>query len=63
MIALLQETNRKNLPHPGFIILDSPLVTYREPEEHMGEGVQYNLAAPEMPYPSALVPAGELCTR
>jgi len=26
-------------------------------------GVQYDLAAPEMPHPSALVPAGELCTR
>ena len=26
-------------------------------------GVQCNLAAPEMPHPSALVPAGELCTR
>ncbi len=45
----LQETNRKNLPHPGFVILDSPLVTYREPEEHMGAGVKVvfyrNLAA------------------
>ena len=26
-------------------------------------GVQYNLAAPEMPPPSALLPAGELCAR
>lgn len=41
MIALLQETNRKGLPHPGFIVLDSPLVTYREPEEHIGEGVKF----------------------
>jgi hypothetical protein len=53
MIALLQETNRKNLPHPGFIILDSPLVTYREPQEHMGEGVKAafyrNLAATVAP--------------
>jgi hypothetical protein len=49
MIALLQETERKELPHPGFVILDSPLVTYREPEEHIGEGVKFafyrNLAA------------------
>jgi hypothetical protein len=49
MIGLLQETNHKHLPHPGFIILDSPLVTYREPQEHMGEGVKVafyrNLAA------------------
>jgi hypothetical protein len=41
MIALLQETERKELPHPGFIILDSPLVTYREPEEHIGDGVKF----------------------
>jgi hypothetical protein len=40
MIGVLQETNRKNLPHPGFVLVDSPLVTYREPEEHMGEGVK-----------------------
>lgn len=40
VIAILQETQRKNLSHPGFIILDSPLVTYREPEEHIGEGVK-----------------------
>lgn len=40
MIGVLQETNRKNLPHPGFVLMDSPLVTYREPDEHMGEGVK-----------------------
>lgn len=41
MIGVLQETNRKHLPHPGFVLLDSPLVTYREPDEHIGEGVKY----------------------
>lgn len=41
MIALLRETKRKKLAHPGFIIMDSPLVTYREPDEHMGEGVKF----------------------
>jgi len=40
MIGILQETNRKNLPHPGFVLMDSPLVTYREPDEHIGEGVK-----------------------
>lgn len=40
VIATLLEAQRKGLPHPGFIVLDSPLVTYREPEEHMGEGVK-----------------------
>lgn len=49
MIGLLLETKRKQLSHPGFVLLDSPLVTYREPDEHMGEGVKLafyrNLAA------------------
>jgi hypothetical protein len=40
MIGVLLETGRKSLPHPGFVVLDSPLVTYREPEEHIGEGVK-----------------------
>ena len=40
MIALLREARRKKLSHPGFVLLDSPLVTYREPDEHMGEGVK-----------------------
>lgn len=40
MIAVLKETMRKGLPHPGFIVLDSPLVTYREKDEHIGEGVK-----------------------
>jgi hypothetical protein len=41
MVGVLLETKRKELSHPGFIILDSPLVTYREPDEHMGEGVKF----------------------
>lgn len=40
MIAVLRETVRKELPHPGFVLMDSPLVTYREPDEHMGENVK-----------------------
>jgi hypothetical protein len=41
MIGLLLETKRKHLSHPGFVLLDSPLVTYREPDEHIGEGVKF----------------------
>jgi hypothetical protein len=41
MIGLLLEIRRKHLSHPGFVLLDSPLVTYREPDEHMGEGVKF----------------------
>jgi predicted nuclease with TOPRIM domain len=31
-IGLLDYCRSKSLPHPGFVILDSPLLTYREPE-------------------------------
>ena len=40
MIGVLHETNRNQLSHPGFVLMDSPLVTYREPDEHIGEGVE-----------------------
>lgn len=32
-IAILEFCKMKNLPHPGFVILDSPLLAYREPED------------------------------
>jgi len=32
-IALAQYCFNRELPHPGFVVLDSPLVTYRPPEE------------------------------
>jgi hypothetical protein len=32
IVGLLNYCRERNLPHPGFIILDSPLVAYREPE-------------------------------
>jgi len=31
-VSLLEYTNENNLPHPGFIALDTPLLAYREPE-------------------------------
>src|ERR1019366_6736947 len=34
MIGVLQETNRKNLPHPGVVLMHSPLGTNRDPDEH-----------------------------
>jgi hypothetical protein len=30
-VALLLFCREKNLPHPGFLILDTPLLTYRDP--------------------------------
>ncbi|MGY3501691.1 hypothetical protein [Bradyrhizobium sp. USDA 4471] len=30
-VALLLYCRERNLPHPGFIVLDTPLLTYREP--------------------------------
>jgi len=31
-VALLEFTQKKKLPHPGFIVLDTPLLAYREPD-------------------------------
>jgi len=31
-LGLLKFTEAKNLPHPGFVVLDSPLLAYEEPE-------------------------------
>ena len=31
-IGLMEFCQQKDLPHPGFVILDSPLLAYREPE-------------------------------
>lgn len=31
-VALAEYCFERDLPHPGFVVLDSPLVTYREPE-------------------------------
>jgi hypothetical protein len=30
-VALLMFCRERNLPHPGFVILDTPLLTYRDP--------------------------------
>lgn len=49
-IALGQYCFDRDIPHPGFIILDSPLVTYRppdpaEPEELDGDALDASVAA------------------
>ncbi|MEV0185889.1 hypothetical protein AB0I54_42495 [Streptomyces sp. NPDC050625] len=31
--ALARYTTTRGLPHPGFVVLDSPVLTYREPHE------------------------------
>jgi hypothetical protein len=36
-LALLEYTQSKNLHHPGFVLLDSPLLAYREPDEKVSE--------------------------
>ncbi|MGV3615127.1 MAG: hypothetical protein ACO1SV_07310 [Fimbriimonas sp.] len=33
MVGVMLYCRERNLPHPGFVILDSPLVTYRKPEK------------------------------
>jgi hypothetical protein len=35
-VALLTFCRKKDLPHPGFLILDTPLVTYRDPISSKG---------------------------
>jgi len=37
-IALLVYCRRNNLPHPGFVILDTPLLTYRDPIKNTKAG-------------------------
>lgn len=32
-MALARYTAERDLPHPGFVVLDSPLLAYREPDE------------------------------
>ncbi|WP_146227193.1 hypothetical protein [Rhodopseudomonas faecalis] len=44
-VAVLIYCRRKSLPHPGFIFLDSPLVTYRKPIMYEKHG---ELAADEL---------------
>lgn len=39
LVALMNYCIRRDLPHPGFIILDSPLVAYREPDVAVQEGL------------------------
>src|SRR6185437_7456118 len=35
-VALLLFCRARNLPHPGFLVLDTPLLTYRDPFQSRG---------------------------
>ncbi|WP_353953560.1 hypothetical protein V6K52_09155 [Knoellia sp. S7-12] len=37
VVAFAQLCIRKGLPHPGFVVLDSPLVTYKSPKVEKGD--------------------------
>ena len=37
-VALLMFCRERNLPHPGFIVLDTPLLTYRDPLKNKKDG-------------------------
>ncbi|MCX5121190.1 hypothetical protein OG992_28835 [Micromonospora sp. NBC_00362] len=41
-VGLAQWCIVRNLPHPGFVVLDSPLVTYKEPESAEDERIMGN---------------------
>ncbi|TKV28551.1 hypothetical protein FDK12_07785 [Arthrobacter sp. NamB2] len=43
-VALAQYCFDRDLPHPGFIVLDSPLITYRAPDASETEGPDRNVA-------------------
>lgn len=43
-VALAQYCFDRDLPHPGFIVLDSPLITYRAPDAAEAEGPDRNVA-------------------
>jgi uncharacterized Zn finger protein (UPF0148 family) len=43
-LGLLRHSEKRGLGHPGFVILDSPLVVYREPESDE-DGEQYRVKA------------------
>lgn len=43
-VALAQYCFDRDLPHPGFIVLDSPLITYRAPDALEEEGPDRNVA-------------------
>lgn len=50
-VALAEYCERRSIPHPGFVVLDSPVVTYRGPDEPedeleeatMNDGVAHRL--------------------
>ncbi len=39
VIGLMRYCKGRRLPHPGFVVLDSPLVTYRKPDVPQGEEI------------------------
>ena len=44
-VALMLHCHDNKLPHPGFVVLDTPLLTYREPmDETHGDLVEDELA-------------------
>lgn len=43
-VALAQYCFDRDLPHPGFVVLDSPLITYRAPDAPDGSGPDQSVA-------------------
>jgi hypothetical protein len=39
-VAILTFCQARNLPHPGFLILDTPLITYRDPMQSRGGSLE-----------------------
>ena len=39
-VALMLFCRERNLPHPGFLVLDTPLLTYRDPMKKPGDRLE-----------------------
>ena len=44
IVGIMQHCRGKNLPHPSVVVLDSPLVAYREPDSTSGDAKKFRQA-------------------
>lgn len=54
VVGVMLYCRRKQLPHPGFIVLDSPLVTYRKPDTAAEDLISEGMVPPFYSYLAAL---------
>jgi hypothetical protein len=54
VVGVMLFCRRKQLPHPGFIVLDSPLVTYRKPDTAAEDLISEGMVTPFYSYLASL---------